>query len=264
MWPNQLKGCGCWQLIRARYDESKTNAHPVVSGRIGSETMKWIGSVMQKARAHGKQVIAFTHHGVNQHFFGEAELFPDYLLDDWAATSAQLAQTGLNVVFTGHYHSTDAAYLVDQTMTPLSPLCDVETASLAAYPCAYRIATLDSENKLHIDTRRVTAINFDTGGVPFQQYAFNAIFAPTVEIATGRIMSTFGLPHDAAATVAPLVAQGIVANYAGDEEPPVQTTAIINGLLASPNEMDQKFGSILWGLWTDLPAQDSVLTLDLN
>lgn len=256
---------GLWLLAidSCKYDESKTNAHPVVSGRIRPETMTWIQGVMQKAHARGKQVIAFTHHGVNQHFFGEADLFPDYLLDDWANTSIQLAQTGLKVIFTGHYHSQDAAYLVDATLTPLSPLCDVETASLAAYPCAFRIATLDSQNLLHIESQQVTAINADTGGLPFQEYAFNAIFAPTVELAAARIEATFGLPHDQAAAVAPLVAQAIVANYAGDEAPSAETQAFINALIGSP-EPQHTLGTILWGLWTDLPPADGELVLPVG
>jgi 3',5'-cyclic AMP phosphodiesterase CpdA len=257
---------GVWLLAidSCKYEESKTNDHPVVSGRIRPETMAWIQEVMEKADARDKQVIAFMHHGVNQHFFGEADLFADWLLDDWATTSLQLAQTGLKVVFTGHYHSTDAAYLVDANQTPLSPLCDVETASLAAFPCAYRIATLDAAAQLRIETRRVTAIHYDTGGVPFQQYAFNAIFAPTVEIATVRIMAMFGLPREQAAAVAPLVAQAIVANYAGDETPSAETQALIHGLISSPNEPDHTFGLILAGLWTDLPPGDSDCVVPLG
>ncbi len=256
---------GLWLLAidSCKYDESKTNEHPVVSGRIRPETMAWIQGVMQDANVQGKQVMAFMHHGVNQHFFGEEQFFGDFLLDDWAATSIQLAQTGLKVVFTGHYHSTDAAYLVDQSLTPLSQLCDVETASLAVYPCAYRVATLDSQSQLHIETRRVTDINFDTGGLPFQEYAFNAVFGPTVEIATERIESTFGVPHAQAAAVAPLIAAGILANYAGDEDPSPETQTIIAQFIGSP-EPQHSLGLILWGLWTDLPPKpDSELDLSI-
>lgn len=257
---------GLWLLAidSCKYDENKTNAHPVVSGRIRPETMSWIQDVMQNAGARGKQVIGFMHHGVNQHFFGEADFFPDYLLDDWAATSVQLAQAGLKVIFTGHYHSTDAAYLVDQAMNPLSPLCDVETASLAVYPCAYRIATLDAQQQLSIETRRINAINFDTGGMPFQQYAFNAVFAPTVEIATARIMATFGVPREQAAAVAPLVTQAIVANYTGDEAPSPQILALIQSLVSGPNEPDHSLGLILAGLWTDLPPGDSNVAVSIG
>lgn len=256
---------GLWLLgiDSCKYEESKTNAHPVVGGRIRAGTMQWIQDVMQQAHAQNKQVIAFMHHGLNQHFFGEAAQFADYLVDDWAGTSVQLAQTGLKLIFTGHYHSQDAAYLVDENMTPLTPLCDVETASLAAYPCAFRVATLDETNMVHIESRAVTNVDWDTGGLPFQQYAFNAIFNPTADIATARIEAGFGLPHDQAAAVAPLVAQGIIANYAGDETPSAETQAMIGGLLSSAEPM-HTLGMILGGLWTDLPpVPDNELTLPI-
>jgi 3',5'-cyclic AMP phosphodiesterase CpdA len=262
---------GLWLLAidSCKYDESKTNAHPVVSGRIRPETMAWIQAVMLKAHANGKQVIAFMHHGVNQHFFGESQFFPDYLSDDWVATSVQLAQTGLKVIFTGHYHSTDATYLVDQNLNPLSPLCDVETASLAAYPCAYRVASLDAGNQLHIETHRITEINLDTGGLPFQDYALNAVFAPTANIVTQRIQAIFGVSYSEAAAFAPIVTEGIVANYAGDEDPTPETQTLIGQFIGSPDPL-HTLGLLLFGLWTDLPPgptdgqSDSTLVLPIN
>jgi hypothetical protein len=256
---------GLWLLAidSCKYEESKKVGYPVVSGRILPETMSWIQSVMQKAQAQKKTVIAFMHHGVNQHFFGEAQLFPDYLVDDWPGVSIQLAQTGLKVIFTGHYHSQDASYLVDETLTPLSPLCDVETASLAAFPCAFRIATLDAQQKLHVETRRVIAARVDTGSFSFQEYAFNAIFDPTVEIATKRLMALFGLPREQAEAVAPLVTAGVIGNYAGNENPSDETKAIIAQLLAGPEPL-HTLGTVLLGLWTDLPPNDDDLVLSLG
>jgi 3',5'-cyclic AMP phosphodiesterase CpdA len=257
---------GLWLLAvdTCKYEESKTLGYPVVSGRIRPETMVWIQKVMTKAHAQGKQVIAFMHHGVNQHFFGEAQLFPDFLLDDWVNASLALAQTGLKVVFTGHYHSQDAAYLVDQNRTPLSPLVDVETGSLVSFPCAFRIATLDAQDQLHIESRYVTAIDFNTGGVKFQDYAYNAIFWPTKEIVTGRIVDMFGVPREQVAAVAQAVTQAIIANYAGDESPSDATMVLIGNLLSSP-EPYHTLGAILGGLWTDLPpTPDSDLTVSID
>jgi hypothetical protein len=258
---------GLWLLAidSCKYEESETSDDPVVGGRIRPETMEWVQQVMQEAGARDKRVIAFMHHGVNQHFFGEAELFSDWLLDDWVSTSLQFAQTGLRVVFTGHYHSTDAAWLVDADRNPLSPLCDIETASLATYPCAYRIATLDSEAQLLVETRRVTEIDFYTSGVPFQQYAFNAIWAPTLEIATVRIMDLFGLPREQAAVYAPPVTQAVIANYEGDETPSAETLQWIQTLIGSPNPLQHQFGLILAGLWMDLPpSPDTELLVPLG
>jgi 3',5'-cyclic AMP phosphodiesterase CpdA len=253
---------GLWLLgiDSCKYEENKELGYPVVSGRISPETMVWIQGVMQQAHAGGKRVIAFMHHGVNQHFFGEAELFPDYLVDDWPGVSLQLAQTGLKVVFTGHYHSQDAAYLVDENLTQLSPLCDVETGSLIQYPCAFRIVTVGADDALHIVSQRVTDIEADTGGIPFQDYAYNFQATRLPDIIIARLMAQFQLPEEQAAQVAPLVVDALIANFAGDEEPSPEILAVIGGLVASPEPM-HTLGLMLGGIWTDLPPGDNELTL---
>lgn len=256
---------GLWLLgiDSCKYEESRELGYPVVGGRILPETMEWIQSVMQQAQTHNKRVIAFMHHGVNQHFFGEAQLFPDYLVDDWAVTSLQLAGAGLKVIFTGHYHSQDAAWLVDQTLTPLSPLCDVETGSLVQYPCAFRTVTVGSDGLMDIQSQRVTTIHANTGGIPFQDYAYNFLAPRLLALTTAQLMTQFQLPEADAAQVAPLVTQALIANYAGDEMPSQQTQMIIGGLVGNPEPM-HTLGLMLGGIWMDLPPGDNQLTLNLN
>lgn len=256
---------GLWLLgiDSCKYQDNLELGYPEVSGRISPETMAWIQGVMQQAQTCSKKVIAFMHHGVNQHFFGEAQLFPDYLVDDRTTTSIQLASTGLKVVFTGHYHSQDAAYLVDENLTPLSPLCDVETGSLVQYPCAFRVVTIGTNDTLRIQSQRVTEIQGDTGNVPFQDYAYNFLATRLLNIVTSQLMILFQLPHDQAAQVSPLVAEALIANYAGDEVPSQQTQTIIGGLIGSPEPM-HTLGTMLLGLWTDLPPHDNQLQLTLD
>ena len=86
----------------------------------------------------------------------------------------------------------------------------------------------------------------------------------TVAIATARLEVAFGLSEADAAAVAPLVAQGIVANYAGDEAPSPQTQAVIGGLIGSSDPQQHALGMILLGLWTDLPPSDGTLVIPVN
>lgn len=252
---------GLWLLgiDSCKYEESKQLGYPIVGGAIKPQTMTWVLHVLAEAKEHGKQVIAFMHHGVNQHFLGEAQIFPDYLVDDWANVSAQLAHAGLKVVFTGHYHSQDAAYPLDANGVPMPTLCDVETGSLAQYPCAFRMVTLDATG-LSITSQRVTEIDADTGGVPFQQYALNFLQARLPALATYQLMTMFNLPQADAAQAAPLVAGALIANYAGNETPDAQTQAMLNAFVQSPEPL-HTLGLMLWGLWGDLPPADNQLTL---
>ena len=166
---------GLWWLAIDSTDAQQNEqlGYPVVGGRLSPPTLAWVLDKLAEAQKRGKRVMAFMHHGVNLNFIPQDQIFPDFLVDDWAGVGKRLADAGLKVIFTGHYHATDAAYPLDATGTPVPTLCDVETASLASYPCAFRTITLAADNSLHIATERITEIDADTGGVPFQTYAEN-------------------------------------------------------------------------------------------
>ncbi|HVV70664.1 MAG TPA: metallophosphoesterase, partial [Verrucomicrobiae bacterium] len=257
--------CGLWLLgiDSCKYDQNEQLGAPVVSGRIKPETMEWVARKMAEAKAHRKHVIAVMHHGLNQHFLGQAQIFPDFLVDDWLGVSKELAALGLNTVFTGHYHSQDAAFPLDATGIPQQTLCDVETGSLAMFPCAYRIVSIGCDGTLKIQTERVTQIKADTAGMAFQDYARDFLAARLPTLVTYQLMSMFQLPQDQAAQVAPLAAEALIANYAGDEMPSAQTQSVIGGFLASPEPL-HTLGLMLGGLWTDLPPQDNHLELPLD
>jgi hypothetical protein len=255
---------GLWLLAidSCKYHDNLRLDTPVVSGRISPDTMAWVLRKLQEARAAGKQVIAMMHHGVNLHFLGEDQLFPDYLVDDYPAVSAQLAGAGLQVVFTGHYHSQDAAYPVNANLQPVLTLCDVETASLVQYPCAFRIVTLDGK-MLDIQSRRVTKIDEATAGLPFQQYAEQTLRSLLPYQADAELMALFGLTQAQADQIAPWVVDALVANYAGGEAPSPATVALLQGLVASPEPL-HTLGLLLGGLWTDLWPADKDLTIPFS
>jgi len=248
---------GLWLLA---IDSCKYQDARLVSGRISPQTMAWIQATLQQAQARGKQVIAFMHHGVNQHFLPEPLLFPDYLVDDWQLVSAQLAEGGLKVVFTGHYHSQDAAYPVDENLQPQQTLCDVETSSLAQYPCAYRIVTIYGD-MLNIRSQRVTEIKADTDGLPFQEYADAFLRFYMEPQVVQRLAALLQFSPEEARELAPIVIDALVANYAGDEAPSAETWQIIEGLLSSPDPRRQQLGQLLAGIWTDLWPADNELQI---
>jgi 3',5'-cyclic AMP phosphodiesterase CpdA len=252
---------GLWLLAidSCKYHDNFQLGTPVVSGRISAQTMSWILDRLQAAQAAGKQVIAFMHHGVNEHFVPEPILFPDYLVDDWPEVSAQLAAAGLKAIFTGHYHSQDAAYPLDANGNSLGSLCDVETGCLIQYPCPFGIVTIEGQT-LVIHSERVTQIHADTEGLPFHQFAEQFLRAHMAGQVIQQLEVLFGLPESDAEQVAPLIIDALVANYAGDEAPSPETVATIAWLLTQP-EPYQTLGVLLDWLWTDLPPGDNDLVL---
>jgi len=250
---------GLWLLA---IDSAKYQGDPAdwIGGRISAETMTWILATLQDAQAKGKRVIAFLHHGVNAHFLPEPVLFPDYLLDDWPIVSAQLAAAGLQVVFTGHYHSQDAAYPLNQQLEPQLTLCDVETGSLVQYPCAFRVVTV-GETALNIRSVRVEQIDAFTGGLPFQQYAEAFLRIHMEPEVIARLEALLFFSHDEASQLAPVVIDALVANYVGDEAPTQGTLVTIRELASSPDPRRQQLAMLLAGIWTDLPPADNQLVV---
>ena len=253
---------GLWLLAidSCKYRDNLELGTPVIGGGLASGTMDWILARLQEAQAGGKQVIAFMHHGVNQHFLPEPLLFPDYLVDDWPTVSAQLAAAGLKAVFTGHYHSQDAAYPVDENLQPQLTLCDVETGSLSQYPCAFRVVTIDGAT-LNIRTERVTEIDADTGGVPFQQFAEAFLRTHMAEQVVQQLIALLHLSEAEATYLAPTVIDALVANYVGDEAPSTATQEMIMGFILSPDPRQQNLGMLLAGIWTDLWPADNDLVV---
>ena len=215
---------------------------------------------LHQAQVRGKKVIAFMHHGVNMHFLAEPTVFPEYLVDNWPVVGAQLAGAGLKVIFTGHYHSQDASIMtIDAQGNPLpSTLCDILTSSLVQFPCAYRIVELDRAGQLHIQSRRVTKIAADLGGVPFQQYAEGFLRDILPYPVTYQLETQFGLDAGTAAFLEPYVADALVANYVGDEALSEQT-------LEELEMLPEPFQSLLiYGFWADLPPGDNTLVVPVG
>jgi len=251
-------------LDSVKSEDNARAPHPLVSGRLTPPTLQWALDKLQQAQANGKSVVAFMHHGVNPHFLAQPRIFPEYLVDDWSAVGAHLAAAGLKVIFTGHYHSQDAAWPQDARGAPQpETLCDIETASLVMWPCAYRMAELDSNRHLHVESRRVTSIAADLGGVPFPQHAEAVLRTLLPGQVETRLQHLFGLTDDQIQRVQPLMVDALMANYAGDEHASAETLAALDSLAHSP-EPYHTIGELIGTLWTDLPPPDNQLVVPLG
>lgn len=135
------------------YEEYDADGY-LSKGRIKPQTLEWILEILKEADDKGIRVLGMMHHGLIEHIPYQSTFFPDYLIEDWEKTADLLANVGLEIVFTGHFHSNDITL---RTSSEGNTIYDVETASLAQYPFAYRIMKLSSSD-LSIDTRFITYI----------------------------------------------------------------------------------------------------------
>lgn len=135
-----------------RYNEQHSTS--ISGGRIRPETLEWALEILRKAREKEVMVLGMMHHGLVEHMPYQEAFFSDYLIEDWRQQANKLADAGLGVIFTGHFHANDITL---HTSPAGNPIYDIETASLAQYPFAYRVMQLQG-NELHVNTRFVTSI----------------------------------------------------------------------------------------------------------
>ena len=108
-------------------------------GEMSPELVAWATEQIKAAKAKGNHVIGLSHHGFVPHFSMEPDILKMYLIEDYASIAAQLADAGLEMIFTGHMHANDIAVMTTKSG---NTLYDVETGSNLTYPSPMRFVQL--------------------------------------------------------------------------------------------------------------------------
>lgn len=234
-----------------RYDEHTTTS--VSGGRLRPGTTEWALSILREAKEKGIKVLGMMHHGLVEHFPYQETFFPQYLIDDWEMNADRLADAGLKVVFTGHFHANDVTM---HTSPSGQVVYDVETASLAQFPFAYRIMELDDAG-LSIDTRFVTAVP----GNP----DLAKVYRDRLEIITRRVakkrLEGVGIPmsEEALHALTEVIVKMNLLHVQGDEKPDMTMMAEIRALAdLMDSEVDQDSLSL------DFPPEDNRLLIPIQ
>jgi 2',3'-cyclic-nucleotide 2'-phosphodiesterase (5'-nucleotidase family) len=242
-------------------DDKGTGRAQETGGRFSPQTFEWILSQIKAAIKDGRRPIGMLHHGLVPHHAVQAQFFPEYLIDDYETVAQKLADAGMGLVFTGHYHSQDVAFI----QTPAGyKLYDVETGSLVTAPSPIRYVALDGDEtsytSTHIDS--VTGIeNFSvfaktylleglTDLIPFMLQTVN----PTLTAESAAALA--GQPVAPGITLAQFLASCMAKHYAGDETPG-ELAPIIAAFQnysagdAGTNALYQMLGGAAWALAND-------------
>ena len=119
-------------------------------GNVSQETLDWI-----QTQASGKRVIAMMHHPLFPHIEGANMFVNSYTVNNYATVRNALIAAGVNVILTGHFHTSDIAYDWNESQT--NGIYDINTGSLISYPCDYRMLTLSSnKSTLSVATASLT------------------------------------------------------------------------------------------------------------
>ena len=232
------------------------------AGSISATTLAWVKSIVEKSKQQNKILISMMHHGLVEHFPGQSTLFPEYVISDWQNVSATLADLGLNVIFTGHFHAQD---ITKKTSTN-GFVYDVETGSTVTSPCPYRIVTLNTASKsLSITSKKIEGVTYSTipSGVGFQQYAKDYLITGMKTISYYMLSTPpYSIPGASitALQLDRIMANAFVAHYAGDET----ASAADNTDIQTVKTAIPSLGSAIQGVWSDLAPGDNNITINLT
>jgi hypothetical protein len=242
------------------YDSNMILNKPVTESGLKLSTYKWVLDRLKEARDSGAVVLGMMHHGLTEHYVGQSALFPEYVIKGWDTISANFTKAGLKMMFTGHYHANDITRRSVQGNT--SFVYDIETGSVVTWPCPYRVMQLNGDSILNVATNYITNINYNTNGLPFQNYAENFLTQGLTGIVSYQLqMPPYSLDATTAGIVTPHIVDAFKSHYKGDETIPPSEQAFLNYL----NSVGQTtLSSTIASLRTDLDPMDNNVVLPLR
>ncbi|MDR0221215.1 MAG: metallophosphoesterase [Lachnospiraceae bacterium] len=250
---------GLWLLSidACRYRENKTGQALINSGKISQATLNWITGILKEAQQRGIPVMAMMHHGVVEHWEGQAKLHPDYLIEDYRYFGRFLASYDVRLVFTGHYHAQDVTQGI---FTGGKYIYDVETGSLVTPPCPIRYCFLffgpfSADSVFIVDEL-----------YPETDFAENsrAFVKELIMLEARNILKEYNVSDADADIIADAVGDAFVAHYNGEEDPSERLPLDESRLSLWGRIVLSTQRYVLEGLWKDLEPADNSVTLGLE
>ena len=159
--------------------------------------------------------MAVLHHGVVEHWEGQAKLHPDYLINDYESFGKFLASWNVRFAFTGHYHAQDITLAQFRDIAGGKFIYDIETGSLVTAPCPIRYLEIKN-NSVRISTE--TIVDKLHPGTDFASNA-NAFVKKTLMIEAIQVLKKYKVSSRDAEYIAGALGDAFSAHYAGDENP---------------------------------------------
>lgn len=193
-----------------RYEEHTTGS--ITPGSIKPPTLEWALSLLRDAGERGITVLGMMHHGLVEHMPYQSAFFPGYLVDEWERHAELLADAGMPLIFTGHFHSNDITRFTSDAGHKID---DIETASLAQYPYAWRMMTLE-EGSLTVESHFVASL---PDNAHLEQESRDRLEMVTRRVAERRLKGLgFPIPDELMPLLTDLIVKLNLEHVKGDEK----------------------------------------------
>lgn len=230
------------------------------NGVVSAATLTWVSTKAAAAKAAGKQVIAMMHHPLIPHITGGEQfvatshvLYPDGgdTGDGYQTVRNTLADAGVKLIFTGHFHTSDIAR--DWNSDLSKDIYDVNTGSLCSYPCDYRVVTLnDALNSISVTTKSITTAGNSLTGVAFSQATAKSRLTESItNIISANLKAKGGYIAMMATMVAPTLANAYIYHAEGDENANTAAQDLLTSV-SSLLSMYPEYGNMANSLLKDL------------
>lgn len=192
-------------------------------GVISSSSLTWIENQAKTNYQKGKQVIAIMHHPLVPHFQGGETFMPVSYINDYENVRNRLADAGVRMILTGHFHTSDIA--TDFNADLSKSIIDVNTGSLVTYPCNYRVLEFsDDLQSINVTTGCVTSIE----GVD----DFSNVAKKRLKTAVETLVNSMGSAYS---TMASTISQAFIYHAEGNENQSSGAQSILSTLLSAAN-----------------------------
>lgn len=237
----------------ARYNEYKDR--PITAGKLTPETEDWLVRVLEKSKSENKQVIAMMHWGLVEHIPFQATAFKNYLVEDNKRIASLLANNGVKVIFTGHFHSND----ISQYETPQgNRIYDIETGALVSFPFAYRFIEF-KDGQMKITTKNINSTPSYPNLAQESKDEMKRIAAANALPMINKL--GFQFPEKHSTDLSKIAGELFLLHLAGDEKVDSNTKQRLSNIFA---EMGFPVDTEMNNIELDLPPGDNNLTIDLN
>jgi hypothetical protein len=219
----------------------------VAAGRIKPETIIWILDQLAAAKQQNIMVFAMMHHNLIEHYQGQSQFDPGYVIDNWQCVANTLIEAGLKIIFTGHYYANDISTYSHNG----KQLYDIQKGSLVTAPSPYRLVTV-KDQKLEITTRNILSIESSLpGNANFPAYSSTFLSQNLDAYFNRSLSSRFGVPKELTTLASPLFRNGIMAHFRGDES----TLPTEDKKIEELRSKSATLANILKILWSDTRSE---------
>jgi predicted MPP superfamily phosphohydrolase len=253
-----VDGLWLFAMDACLYRDNLPGKHPVTGAEFLPETLEWIENMLIKARLENKAVIGLIHHGVLEHYRGQADFDSEYLVNNYQDISGMFAYYGMRMVFTGHFHAQNISLKEWKTRDSEKFLFDIQTGSTVS-TTHYRVVEITDAQEAVINSYLIESI--PSRPDDFQEYAYNYIVDGVSLIAKG-VLEGYKVKSPDLERLANLVGIIYAMNFYGDENPP-DNLIDKRGLRLRSRIILNAYSKKLKGMINNIPPADNDVILNL-